>query len=227
MPFINPRRLRCAVKPETFENVFAPFVKEKFLNVEQILLGIRAGAILPEKLPLAAQEAVHEELSRRTKAQMTRSMMLVLLLGTMGEVKYKTRLQKYLFLADKQFAMQKGHRPEQLVYDWKPYKYGPFSESLDLCVSRARKNNTIETFTVQEDNKDEGVGYRLTIKGRAQFNAMLKTLEGSSKLIHAMLHPFQNDSTEYPLLEFVYEMHPEYITKSQIRDRFNRRTDVA
>lgn len=211
---------------ETFENVFAPFVKEKSLNVEQILLGIRAGAILPENLPPAVQEAVHEELSRRTREQMTRSMMLVLLLGTMGEVKYKTRLQKYLFLADKQFAKQKGRSPNQLVYDWKPYKYGPFSESLELCVRRALKDKTIEVFTVHEDNKNEGVGYRLTIKGRAQFGAMLKTLEDTSKLIHGMLHTFQNDSTEYPLLEFVYKMHPDYATKSEIRAKINRRLGV-
>jgi len=210
------------VEPETFENVFAPFVKKKHLNVEQILMGVRAGAILPERLPPAAQEAVHEELARRTREQMTRSMLLVLLLGTMGEIKYKTRLQKYLFLADKQLAKQKGRKPNQLVFDWKPYKFGPFSESLDFCVARAVKSKKVETFAVQEPNKSEGVGYRLTVRGRAQFSQMLKTLEITSKNIYGMLAPFQNDMTETPLLKFVYDMHPEYATESQIRDKINK-----
>ena len=226
MPFINPWHGGRAVTPEAFENVFAPLVKKKFLNVEQILMGIRAGAILPDKLPPAAKKAVHEELTRRTKDQMTRSMLLVLLLGTMGEIKYKTRLQKYLFLADKQFAQQKGRKPDKLVFDWKPHKFGPFSESLDLCVNRNLKNNTIKAFTVQEANKSEGVGYQLTVKGRAQFNDMLKTFGNTSKLIHGMLHPFQDDSSQNQLLKFVYSMHPEYTTESQIRDKINNLDDV-
>ena len=212
--------------PETFENVFAPLVKKKFLNVEQILLGMRIGAIMYEKLPPAAREAVDEEINRRRKDQMTRSMMLVLLLGTMGEVRYKTRLQKYLFLADKQFAQQKGRKPDNLVYDWKPYKYGPFSSVLDLCIQDAVQNKMIEVFTVKEDNKDEGVGYRLSVKGRAKFKTMLQTLDSTSTLIHEMLHKFQKDSTEYQLLEFVYQMHPEYATESHIRDKFNRPLDA-
>jgi len=206
------------VTPETFENVFAPLVKKKFLNVEQILLGMRIGAIMYEKLPLAARETVDEEINRRRKDQMTRSMMLVLLLGTMGEVRYKTRLQKYLFLADRQFARQKGRKPRNLVYDWEPHKFGPFSSVLDLCIRDAVQNKMIEVFTVKEDSRD-GVGYRLSVKGRSKFKTMLQTLESTSGLIHEMLYKFQNDSTEYQLLEFVYQMHPEYATESQIHGR--------
>jgi len=219
MPPVSDEQRRNGKKPETFENVFAPLVKKKFLNVEQILLGIRAGAILPDKLPPAAKKAVHEEITRRTKDQMTRSMLLVLLLGTMGEIKYKTRLQKYLFLADRQFARQKGRKPSNLVYDWEPHKFGPFSSVLDLCIRGAVQNKMIEVFTVKEDNRDEGVGYRLSVKGRAKFKTMLQTLESTSSLIHEMLYKFQDDSTEHQLLEFVYQMHPEYATESQIHGR--------
>lgn len=207
------------MKPETFENVFAPFIKKKSLNVEQILLGLRVGVILYEKLPPDARDAVDAELARRRKDQMTRTMLLVLLLGTMGEVRYKTRLQKYMFLADKQLAQQGGRRPDQLVYDWKPYKYGPFSPTLDLCVKDAVKGKMVEVFTVKEENKAEGVGYRLTVKGRAKFNAMLQTLDTASRLIYGLLHKFQKDPTEYPLLEFVYSTHPEYAAQSEIRDK--------
>jgi len=215
------------VPPEEFENVFAPFVKEKFLNVEQILLGIRAGAILPESLPPDAQRAVGAELKRRTRKQVTRSALLVLLLGTMGETTHKTRLQSYLFLADKQLARIRGDGSNRLVYDWEPHPHGPFSESLDICINEAIDDRTIEAFPARENGRGEGVGYRLTAKGRAEFNTMLQTLGDASLLIHSLLARFQEDPTERPLLEFVHRVHPEYATKDKIHDKLNRPLDAV
>jgi len=215
------------VPSEEFENVFAPFVKEKSLNVEQILLGIRAGAILPESLPPDVQRAVDAELKRRTREQVTRSMLLVLLLGTMGETKHKTRLQSYLFLADRELARKRGHGPDRLVYDWKPHPHGPFSESLDTCIEEAIADRTIEEFTVRENGKDGAVGYRLTAGGREKFSAMLQTLGEASLLIRGLLAQFQGDSTELPLLEFVHRTHHEYATMGATHDKLNRSLDAV
>lgn len=204
------------MKPKTFENVFAPLIDKKFLNVEQIPLGLRVGVILHERLPPEAKGAVDAELARRRKNQMTRTMLLVMLLGTMGEVRHKTRLQRYMFLADKQIARQKGRRPVQLVCDWKLYKFGPFSPTLDLCVRDAIKSGTIEVFTAQKDGKDGGAGYRLTAKGRAKFSTMLQTLGATSRLIHGLLHKFQKGYMERQLLEFVHAAHPERATQGEM-----------
>jgi len=223
---INPGRGDRGVPPEEFENVFAPFVREKSLNAEQILLGIRAGAILPESLPSDAQRAVDAELKRRTRDQATRSMLPVLL-GTLGETKHKTRLQSYLFLADRELARRRGREPARPVYDWKPHPHGPFSESLDTCIEEAIADRTVEEFTVRENGKDEGVGYRLTGGGREKFSTMTQTLEGASLLIRDLLARFQGDSTERPLLEFVHGAHPEYATKGAARDKLNRPLDAA
>lgn len=225
--FIRRGWRRRGVPPREFENVFAPFVKEGFLSVEQILLGIRAGAILPDRLPPDAQRAVDAELKRRTREQVTRSMLLVLLLGTMGEIKHKTRLQKYLFLADNRLAQQVAHMRGRLVCDWRPRPHGPFSESLDLCVDEAVDDRIVEVFRVRGGNGDGGAGYRLTDRGRARFGAMLQTLEGASRLIHGMLLPFQSDPTERPLLEFVHKTRPQHSTSEPVRDSPHRPLDAA
>ena len=210
------------MKPETFENVFAPEVSNERLNVNQIIAGLSAGAIRPDCLPDDVKKALSDEIRRREKRQMTASMFLTLVLGTMGVIKYKLRLQKYVFLADAQFSQtRKGHKTTDRVYAWEPHHYGPFSENLETCVKDLVKNNIIETFGIHESGKDPGVGYRLTIKGNAEFRRLLHNLEDESKAILGLLEKFQHDHTEHNLIDFVYRTHPDYTSKSRIRDKFS------
>lgn len=209
------------MKPETFENSFAPEVANERLTVDQVMAGMSVGAIQPNSLPPDILEAIAEEARRREKRQMTPSIFLTLVLGTMGEIKYRLRLQKYVFLADNQFSRsRKGRKTTDLVYGWKPYHYGPYSEHLSLCVKDMVKAKLIETFDVHESNKDPGVGYRLSVKGNAKFRHLLKNLEAESKEIHDLLCKFQKDHAENQLVDFVCQMYPEYTTKSRIRDKF-------
>ncbi|MDD9809944.1 MAG: hypothetical protein OXU25_09055 [Thaumarchaeota archaeon] len=180
------------MKSETFENVFAPAVAHERLTVDEIMAGMRVGAIHPDKLPPDVLEALDAEMKRREKRQMTATMFLTLVLGAMGEIKCRLRLQKYVFLADSQFSQsRKGRKTSDLVYRWKPYHYGPFSDHLEACVKDLVRAKIIETFNIQEDGKDPGVGYRLTIKGDAEYRKMLQNLEGESKAIRTLLGKFQ------------------------------------
>lgn len=209
------------MKPKTFENVFAPEVANERLTVDQIMVGMSVGAIQPDSLPPDVLEALADEVRRRERDQMTPSMFLTLVLGTMGEIKYRLRLQKYVFLADNQFSQaRRGRKTAEFVYKWKPHLYGPYSEHLDLCVNDLLRAKIIEAFDVHESNKEPGVGYRLTVRGNAKFRRMLKNLEGESKAIYELLGKFQKDHTENQLKDFVYQMYPEYTGKSLIRDEF-------
>jgi len=209
------------VKHETFENTFAPEVANEQLTIDQVMAGMSVGAIQPDSLPPDILEAIADEAGRREKRQVTPSIFLTLVLGTMGEIKYQLRLQKYVFLADNQFSRsRKGSKTTNLVYRWKPYHYGPYSEHLSLCVKDLVKAKIISTFDVDESNKGTGVGYRLTTKGNAKFRRLLKNLEAESREIHGLLHKFQKDPTENQLVDFVYQMYPEYTIKSRIRDKF-------
>lgn len=209
------------MKSETFENVFAPGVSNERLNVDQIIVGLSAGVIQPGSLPRDVREALGAEMRRREKRQMTPTMFLTLVLGTMGEVKYKLRLQKYVFLADHQFSQSRnGSKTNDLVYVWRPHHFGPFSEHLETCVKDLVKEKIVETFAINERGKDPGIGYRLTAKGTADFRRMLQNLEAESRAIRAMLEMFQHDPTERRLVDFVYKTHPGYAAKSRIRDKF-------
>jgi len=209
------------VKSGTFENTFAPAVAHKRLAVREIMAGMSIGAIQPDSLPEDVLEALGAEIKRREKRQMTATMFLTLVLGTVGEVKCQLRLQKYVFLADSQFSRsRKGGKTADLVYGWKPCRDGPFSEHLEACVKDLVRAKTVETFGIHENGKDPGVGYRLTVKGSAEYRKMVRNLEGESKAIRALLEKFQRDSTERQLTDFVRELYPEYTTKSRMRDRF-------
>lgn len=209
------------MKAETFENTFAPAVAHERLTVHEIMAGMRVGAIQPDSLPPDVLEALGSEIKRREKKQVTATMFLTLVLGTMGEIKYQVRLQKYVFLADNQFTQsRKSRKTADLVYLWKPYHYGPFSEHLEACVKDLVKAKIVETFEIHESGKEPGIGYRLTVKGNAEYRKMLRNLEDEAKAIRTLLGKFQHDNTEHQLIDFVYQMYPRYTTKSLIRDKF-------
>ena len=175
------------MKYERFKNTFAPLIDHEILDVEQIILGMRLGVVQQDKVPPAAREAVMDEINKRAKAQVTPMTLLILLLGSVGDVKYKTRLQKYMFLADNQLLQTKEIQTDELVCDWKPHHYGPFSEDLEICVGEAIEEKLVASFKIHEDGKTPGVGYRLTIKGRAEFKRLLPNFHKASKLIRDTL----------------------------------------
>ncbi len=208
------------MKYKTFKNSFAPLIDHEILDVEQIILGMRLGMVEQDKVPTAAREAITDEINKRIKAQVSPMTLLILLLGSVGDVKYKTRLQRYVFLADKQLLQTKKLKPDRLVYEWKPHHYGPFSEDLELCVKEAIEEKLVASFEIHEDGKNPGIGYKLTIQGRAEFKRLLSHFDDTSNLIRGMLLKFQKDQTEHQLLDFVCQMYPEYTTRDIIRDKF-------
>lgn len=178
--------------------------------------------IRASKLPPEVQDALAAEMDRRERADMTPIRLLIILLGAMGEVKYKTRLQKYAFLADNQYSQsQNGSKTTDLVYRWKPHHYGPFSEDLDMCIGEALDARLVNVLEIHESNKSPGVAYKLTPKGNAEYRRLLQSREKVSSSIHGLLGKFQRDSTEHELIKFVYQMHPQYTTKSLIRNKFS------
>lgn len=197
---IGLRFRRRAVRPETFENVFAPGVSNERLDVNQIIAGLSAGIIHPDCLPPDAQKALGAEIKRREKKQMTASMFLTLVLGTMGVTRHRERLQKCVFLADAQFSQsRKGKNTTGRVYAWKAGPCGPFSETLEACVRDLEGENIVATFAIREGGRDHGIGYRLTAKGDAEFRRLLDSLEGESRAIHSLLGPKHGHTGRSPV----------------------------
>lgn len=184
------------MKSVTFENTFAPTVSHERLTVHEIMAGMSIGAIQPGNLPPDVLEALGAEIKRREKKQMTATMFLTLVLGAMGEIRYQPRLQKYVFLADRQFSRsRKGGKTTDLVYGWEARSHEPFSEHLEACVKDLVKAKIIETFGIHEDGKEPGVGYRLTVNGSAEYRKMLRDLKGESEAIRGLLEKFQRDGS--------------------------------
>ncbi|MDD9808826.1 MAG: hypothetical protein EB824_03805 [Thaumarchaeota archaeon S15] len=189
--------------PEAFENVFAPEIDQDRLNIDQIMLGLTAGMIRASKLPPDVQAALAAEMDRREREDMTPMRLLVLLLGTMGEIKHKTRLQKYAFLADSQYSQsQDGSKTKDLVCRWKLHRCGPFSEYLDLCVREAMDARLVTASEIRA-NKSRHTTYRLTVRGNAEHRRLLQSRKRVSRSIRGLLARFQHDSSEAALAKLV------------------------
>ncbi|WOV92683.1 MAG: hypothetical protein R1F52_06115 [Candidatus Nitrosoabyssus spongiisocia] len=146
---------------------------------------------------------------------MTSNKFLILLLGTMNEIRTITRIQKMAFLCDKILFKNTPH-----YTDWKPYFYGPYSEKLaeDIKYYESKDQRLIKGKLVEETFANIVTRYSLTIKGRSEFSKLLIDFTEQIK-IKELLQVYQSHETNDKLLKFVYERYPEYTTNSVIKKK--------
>lgn len=201
-----------------FKNTFAPGVGGDVIGVGMVIAGLRHGTIREASLPRDVHEAVAAELARVRREAISGGRALILLLGAMGEVRGRTRLQKYAFLVDMRLYSKKT-RELFTMYGWRSDKFGPHSRSLERHVRKAVRESLVETFPVYAPNGKESTGYRLTSTGMEKFLDLQKTFGQDISFIKNTLEKFKNDRSVDPLIAYVYNAYPEYTDKSTIRER--------
>lgn len=201
-----------------FKNTFAPGVGGDVIGVDMVIAGLRHGTIREASLPREVHEAVAAELSRIRREAMSGGRALILLLGAMGEVRGRTRLQKYAFLVDMNLHSRKT-KDLFTLYGWKSDKFGPHSKSLERHVRKAARDGLVETFPSYAHNGKESIGYRLTRAGLEKFQGLQDTFENDILFIKDLLGEFKHDRSADPLVAHVYKAYPEYANRSTIRER--------
>ena len=184
-------------------NTFAQGVAGETISVSEIIEGIRYGIIKEESLPRNVHDAVAAEIERRGRETISPSRALIILLGTMGDVRGTTRLQKYAFLVDMNIYSSKS-REIYTMYGWKSHKFGPYSTNLEGHIRAAIDEKLVEAFSIPAPDGKTGVGYRLTDTGKAEFEELLESFRDDSMRIKSLLSKFAHDRTVDPLAEFVY-----------------------
>lgn len=202
---------------KTFRNTFAPRIRGETIDVSMVIAGLRHGTIREADLPGEVHVAVSAELARIKRETISPERALVLLLGAMGEVRGRTRLQKYAFLVDMGLYSKKT-RHLFTMYGWKPDKFGPHSTTLERYVRKAVREGLVREFPTYAPS-GESSGYRLTDDGVKRFRELQGAFGKDILAIRDLLGKFKGDRSVDPLLAHVYSSYPEYTGKSTIRER--------
>jgi uncharacterized protein YwgA len=121
-----------------------------------------------------------------------------------------TRFQKLAFLAqeEQQFAD---------VFDFEPYKYGPYSSDLAATVRGLEARGLVKTDTETNAYGQERVVYRLTRKGVKRMREEINE-QGLDEVLDAVqeVKTTYNDWGTERLLKYVYRKYDEYTTDTDI-----------
>ena len=141
----------------------------------------------------------------------------VILLGILGNIKYKTRLEKLAFLCEMEiFKSCKWYD------DWKPYMYGPFSLKLLEDMDRLEKDGLVGIHTVKDPFGHDTKEYLLTESGRHKFNELIAPYVKECRQIRESLSKYNMFASNMPLLRKVYNKYPEYAAHSLITENVGR-----
>lgn len=202
---------RPASAAREFKNTFAPCVDRDVISVDVVIAGLRYGAIKESDLPGEVHDAVAAELARIKRETISPERALILLLGAVGEVRERTRMQKYTFLADMALYSKKTKRLFTM-YEWKPGKSGPHSQILERCMRKAMDKELVEAFPACAPGGKASTGYRLASKGEERLRELRGAFERDIALMGELLEEFRDDRSEDRLAAHVRGTHPGYTT---------------
>lgn len=141
----------------------------------------------------------------------------VILLGTLGTIKYKTRLEKLAFLCDMEiFTDWKWYN------DWIPYKYGPFSRKLLDDMDRLSDAGLVNIRTIKDPFGQATKEYSLTDSGRQRYVELFATYAKQGRHIRESLVKYNTSISMLPLLRKVYNKYPQYAARSLISENVGR-----
>lgn len=151
-----------------------------------------------------------------------------------GEIRGITKIQKLLFLIEKETRFGERY-DDKITFDFKAYKMGPFSpkvyEEVELLLNigalekvegeeSASDSFEINQYTDNEEGSEglSGKTFRITQKGQK----IGKQLEGlldddEIKELRALVEEY-NEMPLMQLLEYVYTSYPKMTSKSEIKE---------
>ena len=138
----------------------------------------------------------------------------ILLLGTLGAIRSKSRLQKLAFLSDMELFKDAEN------YAWKAHNYGPFSTELEEDMEHYRGAGMIDITDVRHPVSEELVlSYSLTAKGRTEFYSICKDKIEKITEMRDRFFKYQFHDSNAMLFLYIYKNHKEYTANSIIPEQ--------
>lgn len=140
---------------------------------------------------------------------------IVAVLGSLKRIKGRTRFMKLLFLLKYKFGLEKAG-----YFKFKPWIFGPFSKEVARDLEELRGEAIIHEDLVyfkqnEHREEDKSFEYTLTAKGEKMAFELLSNLPRDDFQKLEKLKLF-NEMPLLNLLEYVYRMYPDFITRSEI-----------
>jgi len=195
---------------KVFRNTFAPEIDGDTIRVGMVIAGLRHGTIGEDDLPAEVHDAVAAELERRERELISPERVILLLIGTMGEVRGRTLLQKYTFLVDMEVYSRKS-RDIYTMFGWRPHQSGPHSVWPGRFVDRAVRDGLVEEFSLTSRHSIDSVGYRLADRGQRVYDGLLGAFQ---KNIDRMRELFAELAPEQHVDRVTFHIcanYPEYV----------------
>lgn len=149
-----------------------------------------------------------------------------LLFHLAGDVDGMTRLQKLLFLIEKESEFNDIYK--EISFDFEPYKYGPFSEQvydevgflLNLgALEAVEPDYEMENIDADEEDELRGKRFKLTEKGEKICAELGETLKDETERDMQEVVDEYSTMTNDELLEYVYKQYPDYTVESKIKEK--------
>jgi uncharacterized protein YwgA len=141
---------------------------------------------------------------------------LALMYAEDGEIiEGRTRLQKMVFLLEKELEELEKSPIDSSDYDFIPYDYGPFSKKLYDDLDYLSKKGLIDDIEEEMDDGQVKYNYKITSKGEEFVESQLNSSD--SELIRKLAEQMKRNYNSRPissLIDYVYSEYPEYAENS-------------
>jgi uncharacterized protein YwgA len=155
-------------------------------------------------------------------------LLLMLYVDEQSKISGRTRLQKMIFLYEKecQKSINQTREPNLFDFDFFPHHYGPFSKELYKHLKNLKTFGmiTIENESHIEDENcvDKETQYCITQDGILTVQEEILQQQRINQLEIEMLNTFKkeyNNMNLNELIKLVYEKYPDYTNNSKIKDK--------
>ena len=152
-----------------------------------------------------------------SRLEALKDLILAMLEYAGGRVKGKTRIHKGLFI------LREDVDPDLVPAEFEPSHYGPWSREVEEALKELIHQGLVKKTLAPGGDESPAEVYELTPTGKTRAKKALKELQRRNdwKDIETMLK-LATKAPLMSLLAFVYMLHPEYATRSRIRDKVRR-----
>jgi len=189
--------------------------------VGTVIEELRYGMIKEDDLPGEVHAAVAAELDRREREWISPDRVVILLVGTMGEVRGKALLHRCAFLVDVEMYSRES-RDIYTMFGWRPHAHGPHSEWFGRYVDEAVRDGLVEEFQATPRDSGDFIGYRLTGRGREEFAGLLEVFAKDTERMRAILAKAAPEQSLDHIISYIYKHYPNYADKKVIWNRVGR-----
>ncbi|MUV49295.1 type II toxin-antitoxin system antitoxin SocA domain-containing protein [Haloarcula sp. CBA1122] len=131
--------------------------------------------------------------------------------GGSSSIEGKTRIVKGLFLIDRMFQNKLGGFAGT-GFEFQPYKYGPFDESIYHALDRLEEDNLIEKHV---NGQYQGNEFRLTVDGERLAREAFEELDEEEQELLIWIKGKHINQPVAQLLSFVYNRYPDMAENSE------------